>query len=68
MTGEVILDIYRSVLKGVMESPQLVPPVLLTKILDSLASAFTAAAEDTTRYVDDFGPDELRERRQALET
>ncbi|VDC02883.1 unnamed protein product [Peniophora sp. CBMAI 1063] len=68
VTDDETLDIYRSVLKGIMTSPQNIPPVFMTKILDSLASAFTAAVEDTTRYVDNFGPEELRERRQILET
>ena len=40
----------------------------MTKILDSLASAFAAAADDTSKYIENFGPEELRERRQVLET
>ncbi|KZV59289.1 ARM repeat-containing protein, partial [Peniophora sp. CONT] len=68
VTEDDILDIYRSVLKGVMTSPHTISPGLMTKILDSLASAFTAAVEDTSKNVDTFGPDEIRERRQVLET
>ncbi|KZV63967.1 ARM repeat-containing protein, partial [Peniophora sp. CONT] len=68
VTEDDILDIYRSVLKAVVISPQTISPALMTKILDSIASAFTAAADDTSRNVDSLGPDELRERRQILET
>ena len=68
MTDDETLDIYRSILKAVVLSPQAVPPVLMVKMLDSLASALTTAVEDTSRHVDNFGLEDLRERRQVLET
>ena len=68
VTDDETLDIYRSILKAVVLSPQGVLPVLMTKMLDSLASAFTAAVEDTGKHVDSFGLEDLRERKQVLET
>ena len=67
MTDDETLDTYRSILQAVVLSPQAVPPVLMAKMLDSLASAFTAAVEDTSRHVDNFGLEDSRERSQVLE-